>query len=225
MPEIKLVSPPEAHYTVYKLTDPKGKVYIGMTGKPVEKRWDKGRGYSRDTPIRTAIDSIGWDAFEKTILCEKLTKAGAENLEKWFVEYYDSMDPEKGYNRYTGGSRTGAKASVCSRELHRRTNQAKVAENPECCRINRELVLAYYRAHPEARQRIALQVTAYLKTPEGRKFAVASTRPRPVRCIETGEIYRSQRAAEKITGFYGIHKVCSGIQSMSGGYHWEYVNK
>ena len=30
--------PPEAHYTVYKLTDPNGKVYIGCTGKPVEKR-------------------------------------------------------------------------------------------------------------------------------------------------------------------------------------------
>ena len=45
----------ENHYTVYKLTDPDGKVYIGVTGKTVEERWNKGRGYSRGTPIREAI--------------------------------------------------------------------------------------------------------------------------------------------------------------------------
>ena len=29
-------SPPEAHYTVYKLTDPEGKIYIGCTGQSVK---------------------------------------------------------------------------------------------------------------------------------------------------------------------------------------------
>ena len=75
--------PPEAHYTVYKLTDPYGKVYIGCTGKPVEERWKKGRGYSKDTPIRRAIDEIGWENFRQEILCEHLIKAGAEKLERW----------------------------------------------------------------------------------------------------------------------------------------------
>ena len=32
----------EAHYTVYKLTDPEGKIYIGVTGQTVEQRWRKG---------------------------------------------------------------------------------------------------------------------------------------------------------------------------------------
>ena len=46
---------PEAHYTVYNLTDPEGKIYIGCTGKSVEERWNGGRGYYRDTPIRRAM--------------------------------------------------------------------------------------------------------------------------------------------------------------------------
>ena len=70
--------PEESHYTVYKLTGPDGKVYIGYTGKGVEKRWRNGNGYSRRTPIRRAIDAFGWDAFEKKILCDNLTKEGAE---------------------------------------------------------------------------------------------------------------------------------------------------
>ena len=55
--------PPEAHYTVYKLTDPEGKIYIGCTGQTVEKRWREGKGYSRETPIRRAIDEFGWENF------------------------------------------------------------------------------------------------------------------------------------------------------------------
>ena len=34
--------PPEAHWTVYKITGPDGKVYIGQTGQPLKVRWRKG---------------------------------------------------------------------------------------------------------------------------------------------------------------------------------------
>ena len=46
MSEIVLVSLTEAHYTVYKLTDPEGKVYIGLTGVRLQDRWDSGWGYN-----------------------------------------------------------------------------------------------------------------------------------------------------------------------------------
>ena len=55
----------ENHYTVYKLTDPEGKIYIGCTGKTVEERWHKGRGYPKGLPIREAIDRYGWENFTK----------------------------------------------------------------------------------------------------------------------------------------------------------------
>ena len=86
MENIELISPPEAHYTVYKLTSPENKVYIGCTGQRVKKRWCAGLGYDKSTPIRKAIAFYGWENFKKEILCEKLTKEGAEQLEKWFIE-------------------------------------------------------------------------------------------------------------------------------------------
>ena len=67
-------------------------------------------------------------------------------------------------------------------------------------------------------------MSRYLLSPEGRKFAVYSSRPKAVRCVETGEVYSSAYAAERVTGFASIHKACRGQVRVCGGYHWEYVN-
>ena len=311
MNNTKLVSPPEAHYTVYKLTSPDNKVYIGCTGNPVKKRWNGGRGY-RGSPVFEAICHYGWPSFKKEILCEKLTKAGAEKLEAWFVAYYDSMNPEKGYNRVTGGSRKGGHLSENMKQKCRESKIRQYEEQPELIERIRGSVLAayandptyrervgraicsvyendpgyrervskgiraayeknpairtrladiskqfwqdpdyrsrvtesmaayydgnpevaskiqernrhYYREHPERRREIAEQMSRYLNTPEGRKFLEADTRPRPVRCVETGAEYPSQRAAERATGFSSIHKACSGLRRTAGGYHWVYI--
>ena len=88
------VSPPEAHYTVYKLTDPEGKIYIGCTRKPVEERWKKGRNYSRDTPIRNAMVTAG---FIKSVWGDSTLPVGITggmhknraSQKSLFYEFYD----------------------------------------------------------------------------------------------------------------------------------------
>ena len=220
--DINLVSPSEAHYTVYKLTDPEGKVYIGCTGKPVEQRWLGGSGYRRSVFYRESIQRHGWKNMKKEILCEKLTKEGGEKLEKWFVEYYDSMNPDKGYNRMTGGNPRGAKHSPQTVEENRRKNLAKYDGNPEFSRLHSESKRAYYREHPEARKRIACQMHEYVLSPGGRNFLYSSRKAKPVRCKETGETFPSMRSAERVLGS-GIKKACSGKQNVSRGYHWEFV--
>lgn len=283
----------ENHYTVYKLTDPEGKVYIGITGKTVEERWNKGRGYSRGTPIREAIRKYGWENFQHEILCEKLTRLGAERLEKAFIAHYDSSDPEKGYNRFLGGLGKGAHMSEVTKRLSSDAKNRLYDEHPEIkdkisrtvknafdsdpsyrrriskgvlaayekdpalrkrlsekteelwrdpvyreraavgrrqvCVMNFDLAertrashKSYYDAHPERREEISLQMRSYLSKPENRAFINADSHGRPVICVETGVVYPSQRAAEKVTGYSGIHKVCHGRQATSGGYHWRF---
>ena len=48
-----------------------------------------------------------------------------------------------------------------------------------------------------------------------------------IRCIETGEIYNSQRDAGRAVGIhpYGITCVLMGRQKTAGGYHWERTNQ
>ena len=291
-----LPSPPaEAHYTVYRLTDPEGKIYIGCTGKPVEERWKKGGGYSRDTPIRRAIDEFGWENFRHEILCEHLVKAGAEKLEKWFIAFYDSSDPEKGYNRFLGGLGKGAHMSEITRKLSSEAKNRLYREHPEVKsrirntvkelfekdptyreRIGKGVLAAhendptfrvrlreiskrrwqdpgyrercssaraaasenpevagrqsisrkrFYAEHPERRGEISRYMKEYLSRPGNRAFVESDRHAKPVICVETGKIYPSQRAAEKETGFGGIHKACSGLQNTSGGYHWRILQE
>ena len=289
-----LPSPPaEAHYTVYKLTDPNGKIYIGCTGKPIEERWKKGRGYSRDTPIRKAIVQFGWGNFKKEILCEHLIKEGADKLERWFIAFYDSSDPEKGYNRFLGGIGKGAHMSKITRQLSREAKNRLYEEHPEVKarirktvnnlfasdptyreRVSKGVLAAYekdptikerlseisrelwqdpeyrercsacrraasenpdlaekqravqkrfFQEHPERKEEISRKMKEYLSKPGNRAFVESDRHAKPVICVETGEYFPSQLAAEKATGYSGIHKVCKGQKYTSGGYHWKYA--
>ena len=84
----------------------------------------------------------------------------------------------------------------------------------------------FYDVYPERRREISDKMHSYLLSPQGRAFVLASGKPKPVRCVETGVMYPSQQAAEKATGFTGIHRVCNSKtrRRLCGGYHWEYVN-
>ena len=272
-----LFSPAEAHYTVYRLTDPEGKMYIGCTGLQPKRRW--GKGYTKNTPVRKAIDKIGWENFEKSVCCENLTREGAEKLERWFIAYYDSTNPEKGYNRALGG--LGKGVCMCEttkmlnrlsknrqyemdpglrervkngvREAYRKDPSYRVriieghrraySEDPDLReRVRKGVLKAYendpnywkkvssskkrfYAERPEKRENISRGMREYLSKPENRAFINSDSRPKPVICVETGEYYPSQRAAEKATGLYGIHKVCAGKKLTSGGFHWRYAGK
>ena len=152
---IELQSPPEAHYTVYKLTGPTGKVYIGQTGEKPETRWRK--GYFHNSPMGRAVREYGLAAFKKEILCEKLTKESADKLEKWFVEYYDSMDPEKGYNGKEGGANRGAKMNEAGKE---RQSQAKIRlwSYPGFAKKSQSVSKRTYEERPELRERVREQM-------------------------------------------------------------------
>jgi hypothetical protein len=63
--------------------------------------------------------------------------------------------------------------------------------------------------------------------PEERKKYYKETLGFPIRCIETGEVYSSQKEAALKTGI-GRDKICknvNGKKSQAGGFHFEYVNK
>ncbi len=232
--------PAGAHYSVYRLTDPLGKIYIGCTSRRVKRRWGAGKNYSRGTPIRCAIDRYGWKNFRHEILCENLTRAAAEEKEKWFIDYFDSANPEKGYNCYLGGLGKGSKMCEAMRlrmvgtklyeqrpeliEQIRNSVNRRYAEDATYCVRVQAAVSAIYEKEPERKAAVSRQMKEYLSHPENRKFVLSDAHPKPVMCVETGEIFPSQKAAEKAAGFCGVHKACQGIQQTCGAYHWRYLS-
>lgn len=80
------------------------KVYIGVTSqeKP-ENRWVKGKGYKNNPHFYNAILQYGWDNFDHIILEQVDSIDIASARERYWIKYYNSTNPEKGYNLDAGG--------------------------------------------------------------------------------------------------------------------------
>lgn len=79
-------------YTVYKHTSPSGKVYIGITKRKPEYRWNKGKGYRKDQLLfYRAIKKYGWDNFTHEILYTGLSEKDAKNIEISLIRQYKSL--------------------------------------------------------------------------------------------------------------------------------------
>jgi len=83
-------------YSVYKHTDPEGKIYIGMSCNP-KGRWSNGSGY-RNQFFYEAVKKYGWNNITHEILYSDLTKEKAEKIEESLTLKYKSYEQDKGYN-------------------------------------------------------------------------------------------------------------------------------
>ncbi|MBE6031222.1 MAG: hypothetical protein E7225_06465 [Clostridiales bacterium] len=90
-------------YYVYKHTFPNGKVYIGITKKNPEKRWQRGYGYITQKPMWDAILEFGWDNIKHEILYEGLSEEEARKKEHFLIARNKSVYGQNGYNSTTGG--------------------------------------------------------------------------------------------------------------------------
>lgn len=81
-------------HSVYKITSPNGKVYIGCSSC-VEKRW---LHHIYNDAFSADIKKYGWSAFAKEVLAKCETKAQAEEIEAQEIARHNSTDPSIGYN-------------------------------------------------------------------------------------------------------------------------------
>lgn len=86
--------------TVYCYTNKiNGKKYIGRTSQTLNNRAKKdGRGYEDCSRFWNAICKYGWSNFEATIIAENLSFEESVELEKEFIEKYNTTDDKCGYN-------------------------------------------------------------------------------------------------------------------------------
>lgn len=90
-------------FTIYLLTSPSGKHYVGQTSQPIEKRWKHGTGYKSCVALNKAIKKYGWENFTHEILAVCNTSEEADELEKKFIQEYNCIVPN-GYNIDRGGN-------------------------------------------------------------------------------------------------------------------------
>lgn len=104
-------------YKVYKLTSPSGKIYIGMTMQPLEKRFMNGHGYKGCPAIWKAIQKYKWENFKHEVLLDGLTKEEAEQKEIELITFYKSNQKGFGYNIENGGNVLGTHSEETKRKI------------------------------------------------------------------------------------------------------------
>lgn len=103
----------EELYTLYIHTClANDKVYVGITNKEAKQRWVDGSGYKSNFELYSDIVKYGWEkGFHHKIVADNLTWEKAKEAERFFIDTFDSINPEKGYNHRRGGIGYGAHRS------------------------------------------------------------------------------------------------------------------
>lgn len=89
-------------YTVYMLTLPNKKKYVGMTSRKLDDRWKSGNGYAQNKNFYSDIKKSGWKNVKKEVLFETESRAEAKKVELEFIVENKSYKNEYGYNHTSG---------------------------------------------------------------------------------------------------------------------------
>lgn len=93
-------------HKIYKYTNTSnGKIYIGQTSKTLNERAGKnGKNYCESNRFYAAIKKYGWESFVSEIIADNLTQDEANAFEIYYIDLFDSTNPDYGYNIQLGGN-------------------------------------------------------------------------------------------------------------------------
>ena len=132
------------------------KYYVGITSRPVEKRWRWGWGYYNQ-PFFRVVKKYGWDNIEHYIIAEHLTEDEAKEFEKILINKLDSNinNGKHGYNITDGGDgMCGFKHSQESKEKMSKHNSRPFLGKKHTEETKRKISIGHLKykddKHPQA---------------------------------------------------------------------------
>ena len=102
---------------VYLHVFPNGKVYVGMTNRTPEIRWESGSGYRTQPLMSKAINKYGWDNVRHEIVAQGVSLDEANKIEKELIAANMSTDFRFGYNMEYGGNGIGKHSEETKRKI------------------------------------------------------------------------------------------------------------
>lgn len=201
-------------YLVYKHIAPNGKVYIGITSRKPEYRWNNGKGYQQNKHFTAAINKYGWDSFAHIIVAEGLSKENAATMEKQLIQEYRANNPEFGYNNSTGGE-FPAQGAKLSEET--RARQSAAHKGKKLPPTHGQHVSAAKKGKPNGNE----GKIGRLNAKAGRVFMIEE---------ETGKIVKvfyGYNDMARETGFARtpVKEAVSGKRKRAYGYLWAYQRR
>lgn len=180
-----------------------GKRYIGITNNKTKRWCGKGKRYERCPHFWAAIQKYGWNNFEHNVLIFDLSLSEANALEIHYIKKFKTTEKAYGYNLASGGGN----APTMLGKHHSIETRAKMRESA----IGRKISKKQRDRHSE-----------YMT---GLLVGSRNGNSRAVRCLNTGKVYETQRAAALDTGTSQakICLCCQGKRNHTHGLKWEYL--
>lgn len=208
------------NYSIYiHINKTNGLKYVGQTCQNPTVRWGKnGIGYQRQY-FYEAIREFGWDNFDHIILEQHLTSQQANEREKYWIQYYNTLYPN-GYNCNPGDG-------GCSEITRQRMRDSWTDIRRE---EKRQLMITINKTYDRSGKNNGMYGTVRSGNNAGNRCAV--------QCIETGEIFATMTDASKWCNsgktslrshiaqqIKGQRKSCGIHPITKEKLHWRYVDK
>lgn len=111
------------------------KVYVGQAQNLYQRMRQYLRGNDKDRVIGRALAKYGFDNFDLSLLEEKIPLESLDGFEQRWMDFYESYNPEKGYNVCKeAGTTRGFKHSERSKQKMRDGRRAFISEHPDFMR-------------------------------------------------------------------------------------------
>lgn len=180
-----------------------GKRYIGITNNTTKRWCGNGKRYEGCPHFWAAIQKYGWKNFEHNVLIFDLSLSEANALEIHYIKKYKTTEKAYGYNLASGGEN----APTMLGKHHSIETRAKMRESA----LGRKISKHQREQHSK-----------YMK---GLLVGSRNGKSRAVRCLNTGKVYETQRAAAFDTGTSQakISLCCQGKRNHTHGLRWEYL--
>lgn len=213
-------------YCVYKHTFPNGKIYIGISGSDLKKRWGKGSGYLKQPLVYNAIKKYGWDNIKHEILDCNLDKAIAENKEIEYIKVFNSANRNFGYNISIGGNSNGKQSRETKLKISQKlkgrqfsdATRKKLSESAKIKAFSEE-----HRKHIGDVNRGEKSKWYGTHLTQQQKDALSKRFDKKILCVETNVIYKNFLQIERELGIDRncVSRCVKGLFKKAGNLHWK----
>lgn len=206
----------DKRFVLYKHTCPNGKIYIGITSKKPEIRWNHGKGYQQNKHFYNAILKYGWDNIKHEILFKNVSEKDIYNLEQKAIAQYKSNNRRYGYNNSIGGENAGLGVKYSKERKKRISIATSGANNPFYNKKHKPEVIDYLKRVNLGRKHTPKEIKKMIdKSPLKKTVYQYDTE---LNLINT---FCSKREAMRKTGIEMGHAL-TGEKRTAGGYIWSY---
>ena len=167
-----------AYGSIYKISFPNGKCYIGLTARTIKERWVEHNKHAKAGNTRRLYNALRKynmvDTFQMIVIDTAETEKELREKEIAHIEINNSnSEGRNGYNMNDGGEGgTGyewteearQKCSEAQKKRHKDNPEARQKtsetlkkyheDNPEACQKHGEIMKKYYKDNPEARRKL-----------------------------------------------------------------------